>query len=260
MMQVTFRGTGDSMGVPRVYCDCEVCEEARSSAGGVNRRLRSLVQIEDEESGTTLIDCGPDWGRQMEAAGLRDIHRILLTHAHFDHIGGLVEWADACRWTGRQGTAYAPAEVIVEVLARFPWLGKQIQFVEADKPFQLGGWTVSCWRVHHGKNGYSYAYRFDEVETGASWAYCSDAIGLTEQQQQPLYGLDVLVLGTSFYEEPYPYETRSVYDVKEALELIEEWKPRRVFFTHLSHDIDLRQFYPLPECARFAISGLSFAL
>ena len=69
---LTFLGTGDPMGVPRVYCDCAVCEESRSS--GRNRRLRSLVQICGMEDGgdpddVTLIHCGPDWGRQMEAAG-----------------------------------------------------------------------------------------------------------------------------------------------------------------------------------------------
>ncbi|MUT67349.1 MBL fold metallo-hydrolase [Paenibacillus sp. NEAU-GSW1] len=260
MMRIWFRGTGDSMGVPRVYCDCEVCGEARSEAGGVNRRLRSLVQLEETESGTTLIDCGPDWGRQMEAAGLRQVDRILITHAHFDHIGGLVEWSDACRWLGKKGEAFAPAEVIAEISARFPWLHSHIQFTANDEPMMLGQWRVTNWRVHHGKNGYSYAYRFDHVSGKKSWVYCSDAIGLTNEQQKPLYGLDLLVLGTSFYKEHFAYETRSVYDVTEALELVKEWKPRRVCFTHMSHDIDLRKSYGLPEHIAFASTGLEIRL
>jgi phosphoribosyl 1,2-cyclic phosphate phosphodiesterase len=254
MTKLIFRGTGDSMGVPRVYCDCAVCEEARTS--GVNRRLRSSLHIQDEQAGCIWIDCGPDWGAQMEAAGIRQVDTMLITHAHFDHIGGLVEWADACRWTTKRGNAYAPSEVIPEILARFPWLAGHIDLRPFDDVLQLGAWRVTSWRVHHGKNGYAYAFRFEHSVSGYCWAYCSDAIGLTEEQQRPLYGLDMLILGTSFYKEPFAYETRSVYDVVEATELTKQWGVPRTLLTHMSHDIDLRQAYELPERMRFAYTGM----
>ncbi|WP_338556789.1 MBL fold metallo-hydrolase [Paenibacillus sp. KS-LC4] len=262
MMRITFRGTGDSMGVPRVYCSCAVCEEARST--GINRRLRSLVQLDELGASpagvadeTVWIDCGPDWGRQMEAAGLRFVRRILITHAHFDHIGGLVEWADACRWLNVKGEAFAAAEVISDINARFPWLQRQIDFHAIDGgAMRIGSWDLTSWRINHGKNGYAYAFRFDHALEKRSWAYCSDAIGLTDEQQQPLHGLDLLVLGTSFYKEPFAYETRSVYDVTEALELIQLWRPKHTIFTHMSHDIDLNIEYGLPADVQFARTAL----
>ncbi len=95
------------------------------------------------------------------------------------------------------------------------------------------------------KNGTSYAYVFSRGSY--RWAYCSDAINLSEDERKPFFGLDLLVLGTSFYKEEAPMETRSVYDVVEALELLGELAPKQCVFTHMSHGIDLRQAYDLPR-------------
>lgn len=252
MDQLVFIGTGDAMGVPRVYCDCEVCGEARSS--GVNRRYRSLVSVEGED-GSFLIDCGPDWRTGMERRGQRFAERILVTHAHFDHIGGLPEWADACRWLNRRGQLYAPREVLGTIVLQYPWLGGQLDMHAVDDGIALGGWQIRGWKVFHGKNGFSYAYRLEK--NGFAWAYCSDSIALPEEQRVPLHGLDLLVLGTSFYREEAEFSTRSVYDVTEALELLRETRPKRTLFTHMSHDIDLRRDYGLPAGVAFARTGMS---
>ncbi|MFC5403669.1 MBL fold metallo-hydrolase [Cohnella soli] len=257
-MNITFMGTGDSMGTPRVYCDCVVCVEARET--GVNRRLRSSLLLEEEGEAPLLLDCGPDWREQMEVAGLRNVKQALLTHAHFDHIGGLPEWADACRWTQAAASIGAPREVVRDVLSRFPWVDRQFRFETSDEGASYGDWRIMSWRVNHGKNGYSYAYRFDHASRGVKWAYCSDAIDLTEEQKAPLAGLDLLVLGTSFVEEPYPMNTRSVYDMKEGLALVKEIKPDSVVFTHLSHDVDLRCDYGLPAHVQIAKTGLKLTI
>ncbi|MGG6313912.1 MBL fold metallo-hydrolase [Paenibacillus macerans] len=256
MDQLIFWGTGDAMGVPRVYCDCEVCGEARST--GTNRRYRSSVSVEGEDGGF-LIDCGPDWRTGMERRGQRFVEHILVTHAHFDHIGGLPEWADACRWLGRRGQLHAPQEVIETILRQYPWLGGHLDLhAVGEDGTRLAGWRIRGWKVFHGKNGFSYAYRLEKG--GFAWAYCSDSIALPEEQKRPLHGLDLLVLGTSFYHETAEFATRSVYDVTEALELLQEVRPARTIFTHMSHDIDLRNEYGLPAGAEMASTGLSVLL
>ncbi|GAE05612.1 metal-dependent hydrolases of the beta-lactamase superfamily I [Paenibacillus sp. JCM 10914] len=91
----------------------------------MNRRFRSAVYVEslhrDGDHGvhSFMIDCGPDWRTMMEGRGQRKLSDMLVTHAHFDHIGGLPEWADACRWLGEKGRLYAPAEVLEQIVRQY---------------------------------------------------------------------------------------------------------------------------------------------
>ncbi|WP_080839576.1 MBL fold metallo-hydrolase [Cohnella massiliensis] len=254
-MNITFLGNGDSMGTPRVYCDCDVCGEARTT--GDNVRFRSAVWLECEGESPLLLDCGPDFRAQMERLGVRRVTQGLITHAHFDHIGGLVDWSDMCRWREETAKLFAPAEVLDEIVRRFPWLGERLDMIANDGGMTYGSWRITPWKVNHGKNGFAYAYRFDQRETGYAWAYCSDSFDLSPAEKEPLRGLSLLVLGTSFYEEPFPAETRSLYDVKEGLDLVREVGAAQAIFTHLSHDIDVRRDYGLPANVRLALAGLA---
>ncbi|MFA7408876.1 MAG: MBL fold metallo-hydrolase, partial [Bacteroidales bacterium] len=59
-MKVTFLGTGTSLGVPIIGCDCPVC----TSTDPRDNRLRTSALIQYGHL-TLLIDAGPDFRQQM---------------------------------------------------------------------------------------------------------------------------------------------------------------------------------------------------
>lgn len=250
---LTLVGTGDALGVPRVYCDCPVCTEARTTGQNRRRRCSALVT---GAAGTCWLDCGPDWRHQMESVGLRRVESVLITHAHHDHIGGLPDLYDLALWTDQRVQVYAPPRVMQQIATQYPWLDRGLALVPLEGTWEVCGYTVEAWEVNHGANGRSFAYRF--VAPDFAWAYCPDSIDLNAAERRPLRGLDLLVLGTAYYQEDAP--RRAMYSMVEALELLADVKPGRVLFTHLSHGVDVRADYGLPPQVLVGQEGVTMAL
>lgn len=240
--QLRFLGTSDSQGVPRWWCGCSVCAEARTT--GRNARTRPGAVLEGDEH--VLIDAPPELRLQCARERLTGFGAALVTHAHNDHLLGLGDLADWGRWTGSHCPVYAPAEVLPQIGARFPYLNSASY--QARTPFgaleaadrTFAGYRVTAVRVPHGFNGFAYALRF--VREGKAWGYMPDCLGLTELG--PWRNLDLLVLGSSFYREVAPLAGRSVYDVQEAAALVAELEPKQTVLTHLGHGVDVRKTPP----------------
>ena len=83
-MKLTILGSGTSCGVPQVGCDCDVC----ISADQKDKRLR-CSSVLDVEGKRVLIDCSPDFREQMLNIDFKPLDAVLITHEHYDHVGGL---------------------------------------------------------------------------------------------------------------------------------------------------------------------------
>lgn len=75
-----------------------------------------------------------------------------------------------------------------------------------------------------------------------------------------MHMLDLLILGTSFVREEAEYHTRSVYDMYEAAELIDEVVPSETIYTHMSHQVDLREDLNLAASVSIARTGMTVDL
>src|SRR5690606_37370785 len=78
---ITFLGTGTSVGVPVIGCHCPVC----TSTDPCNNRTRSSILVTSPQA-TILIDSGPDLREQALREKLSAIDAVLYTHSHLDHV------------------------------------------------------------------------------------------------------------------------------------------------------------------------------
>src|SRR5438105_12022051 len=79
--RLTVLGSGTSMGVPTIGCDCAVCH----SSDPHDRRSRPSVLVEYNDT-TVLIATTPNFHEQAIREQIRQLDAVLYTHAHADHI------------------------------------------------------------------------------------------------------------------------------------------------------------------------------
>ncbi|MCM1066120.1 MAG: MBL fold metallo-hydrolase [Muribaculaceae bacterium] len=260
-MKLTFLGTGTSVGVPQMRCSCPTC----TSSDPRDKRLRASALIEPLEGAPAiLIDCGPDFRQQMLRAGCPDLACALLTHTHYDHVGGIDDlrpYAHHC--PGAHFPLYCRADVAADLRARVPYCFVEHPYpgvpqftlheLEPLQPFGLplgqGFGTVEAVAlpVMHGKLPI-YGYRI------GSFAYITDASEVPPETVAALAGVDTLVLNALRIEEHPSHQNLS-----HALDVIKLIKPRQAFLTHMSHDIGLHREAELllPEGVYFAADGLT---
>ena len=237
--KLLFLGTGTSAGVPMIGCDCPVCR----SSDPKNHRDRASVYLSVGDM-RVLVDTSPDLRMQALRNKIRRVDFILITHAHVDHLFGLDE---VRRFNTIQGDEplpiYAGAPTLADIHRIFDYIfhpalkgtyRPKLELHETTGSFTLAknGTTlaVSPFLVHHGKT-FTQGYRFDYE--GRALAYMPDCHELDDPDEPALKGLDVLILDTLRYR---PHPTHLSLD--ESLALIERFKPRRAYMTHLCHDFD----------------------
>jgi phosphoribosyl 1,2-cyclic phosphate phosphodiesterase len=88
-MKAIFLGTGTSVGVPAVGCECKTC----LSADHRDKRLRASVLIV-QDGHYILIDASTDFRQQA----LRYIDRLKPRRALLTHISHDITHADASAW------------------------------------------------------------------------------------------------------------------------------------------------------------------
>jgi phosphoribosyl 1,2-cyclic phosphate phosphodiesterase len=218
-----------------IGCECSVC----TSSDPRNQRTRPSVLF-SFPGGNLLIDTTPEMRMQLLRERVRHVHAIAFTHSHADHLFGLDDARLFPRWIGGPVPVYCERAVEDSIRRIFSYAFRpgveqspagfvpKLDFVtiEPGVPFQVLGQRVLPIRLDHGPFPV-LGFRVGDL------AYCTDVSRVPETSRPLLEGLDVLVLDALRYE-PHPTHL----SLNEALALVESLKPRRTFFTHLSHSFD----------------------
>lgn len=247
-MKLTFLGTGTSVGVPSVGCDCQTC----LSDDPRDKRLRTSLVVEDGDQ-RILIDASTDFRQQALRIRLDRIDAILFTHAHADHCFGLDDtrplmfkhgpmpcFATEITWQGlRRIYAYAFEPAL------YPGVPRIVPHrIEGD--FNLLGLQVQPLTVIHGRLPVT-AYRIND------FAYITDCNLIPDETCEKLQNLDLMIIDALRFKS---HPTHMSLD--QSLSYIERLRPRRALLTHISHDIKHQETSEhLPESVEIAYDGLS---
>jgi len=204
--RLTVLGSGTSMGVPTIGCDCAVCH----SSDPRDRRTRPSVLVEYDGK-TVLIDTTPDFREQAIREQIRQLDAVLYTHAHADHILGIDDLRPLSFHRAGKIPLYARPEAAEFLRTMFRYIFDadykygglaQVELNPINGPVELFGARFEPVTVKHG-DAEIIGFRF------GSAAYLTDFSEIPEQSFVQLKDLDILFLDALRHR---PHPTHSTVD------------------------------------------------
>jgi len=254
-MRLRFLGSGTSVGVPMIGCECAVC----TSADSRNKRFRPCVLVETGDH-CVVVDTPPDFRSQCLANRIRDLDAVLITHTHADHVLGLDDVRRFCVRRGGPLPLYAARDHLETLSRIFPhafdpalrkpgWPQLDGIPLEHGRPVQLGSTRVTPLGLPHGCVTVT-AFVFENGTS--SLAYLTDCKPVPPPVIERLRHIPLLVLDALRH---HPHSSHLT--VNEALDVVRQVQPKRALFTHIGHELDhATTESQLPPHVRLAYDGL----
>ncbi len=231
-MKLTFLGTGTSVGVPTIGCDCEVCK----SLDKKDKRLRTSALVETSST-RILIDAGPDFRFQMLDKEFRKIDAVLLTHIHYDHVGGMDDLRPFCKFGDIK--VYADLQTIEQLKKTMPYCFSLDQYpgipkitlleVKPHEKIKVGDIEITPIKVMHGKMPI-LGYRLNDL------MYITDMKTIDDEELKYFSNIKTLVVNALRFTPHHSHQS-----VSEAIDFVKRISTEKTFFIHMAHEIGLHE-------------------
>ncbi len=253
-LKVTFLGTGTSIGVPVITCDCPVCQ----SSDPHDKRMRTSVMLE-VNGFTFVIDCGPDFRIQMLRENVNNLDAVIFTHEHRDHIAGLDDIRAFNYVLNKKIDIYGTRQVMEAIQTEFPYIFSESRYFGApqltihpidEKPFTVRNIEFIPIKVLHEKLPVT-GFRVGD------FTYITDASFISEKELEKIKGSKVIVLNALRNSRHVSH-----FSVGEAVDILTKLNPEAAYLTHLSHFVGLHDEVnsKLPDFIRLAFDGLTLSI
>lgn len=208
---------------------------------------------------TWLIDVTPDFRMQALQENILQVHGVLLTHAHYDHVGGLEDLKPFAMRQNQPIPVWMSAETYAQVVPKcsYAWVSDHHKtydpFLQAhiiQGPFDTGNGLVICpFEQDHGYST-TLGFRFPR------WAYSTDVVQLSQSVFQLLEHVDVWLVDAISVT---PRKTHS--HLQQTLQWIERVRPKHALLIHMGADMDYDTLCSLlPPFIRPAYDGWRMTL
>ena len=221
-MRLRFLGTGAAEGIPCFGCTCPRCQAARQ--GGKNRRRRNAILVEAEDY-KLLIDTPPEISNMLQDVEFNDLTAILLSHEHYDHVGGITEFE---YWCDRVLHVFAGYDVLPKIQFT-PRLATRVlpATFTSHTVLTFGPLQVMPFKVLHHVPCYGFVLRENDRQV----VYFSDGDDQMSQfHLRLLEQADVAI----FHTPTFDAEEHHI-SVRELVALLQAHTPGQAVITHINH-------------------------
>lgn len=233
-----------------IGCDCEVC----SSTDKKDKRLRASILVQSAKT-TLVVDTGPDFRYQMLRQKVKHLDAVVFTHPHKDHLAGLDD-VKAFNFHAKKPMNLYADSLTEEALRRdfyyaftdtkYPGIPELTLNTITLDPFVVGDIPIVPILVWHLKMPVM-GFRFGK------FTYITDANKIDESEKEKIRGSEAMVLNALRKQKHISHFT-----LAEAIEMVQELKVPKAYFTHISHQLGLHTEIEseLPDGIHLAYDGL----